>query len=143
MIRKHEFKYGLFIISMLGGFILTLAPFLIWNADHFIKSGPFAIQMSYIPSWVFILTIIATVICGLRIKSLKGVYAAISVMLFSVVFIAFVISIINFGLTESVLGDRFDISYFAFALPFLLFSFETSGEKVSSGKTLATYGKGE
>ncbi len=123
MIRKHEFKYGLSIISMLGGFILTLAPFLIWNADHFIESGPFAIQMSYIPSWVFILSIIATVICGLRIKSLRGVYTAISVMLFGVVLIAFVISIVNFGLTESVLGDRFDISYFSFALPFLLFSF--------------------
>jgi hypothetical protein len=132
MIRKHEFKYGVFIISMLAGFFFTLAPFLIWNTDHFIESGPFAIQLSYIPGWVFILSIIASVICGLSIKSLRGVYTAISVMLFGVVFIAFVISIINFGLTESVLGDRFDISYFSFALPFLLISFGTNGESLLS-----------
>jgi len=127
MIRRHRFKYGFFIFSMFAGFILTLAPFLIWNADHFIESGPFAIQLSYIPGWVFFLSIIASVMCGLSIKSLKGIYTAISVTLFGVVLVAFVISIINFGLIESVLGDRFDISYFSFALPFLLISFGTAG----------------
>ncbi len=132
MIRKHEFKYGVFIISMLAGFFFTLAPFLIRNTDHFIESGPFTIQLSYIPGWVFILSIIASVICGLSIKSLKGIYTAISVMLFGVVLIAFVISIVNFGLAESVLGDRFDISYFSFALPFLLISFGTNGESLLS-----------
>ncbi len=107
---------------MLVGLILTLGPFLIWDAKHFVESGPFAIQLSYIPVWVFILSIIASVACGLGIKSLKGIYASISVMLFGVVFIAFVISIVNSGLAESVLGDRFDISYFSFCLPFLLIS---------------------
>ncbi len=142
-IRRDRFRYGFFIVSMLAGFVLTLAPFLIWDAKRFVESGPFVIQLSYIPVWVFILAIIASVACGLGIKSLKGIYTAISVMLFGVVFVAFVISIINFGLTESVLGDRFDISYFSFALPFLLFSFETTGEKASAGKTLGTYGEGE
>lgn len=122
MIRIHRFKYSLFIFSMLAGFILTLAPFLIWDAKHFVESGPFAIQLSYIPVWVFILSIIASVACGLGIKSLKGIYNSISVMLFGIVLIAFVISIVNFGLTESVLGDKFDISYFSFCLPFLLIS---------------------
>ncbi len=139
-IRRDRFRYGLFILSMLAGFILTLAPYLIGDAKHFIESGPFAIQLSYIPVWVFILSVIASVTCGLSIKSLKGIYAAISVMLFGVVFIAFAISIINFGLTESVLGDRFDISYFSFALPFLLFSFETTGGKAPIGKGLAASG---
>ncbi len=128
MIRRRRFKYGLFIFSMLAGFILTLAPFLIWNAGHFIESGPFAIQLSYIPGWVFFLSVIASVICGLSIRSPRGIYTAISVTLFGVVLVAFVISIINFGLTESVLGDRFDISYFSFALPFLLLSLSRSGE---------------
>ena len=132
MIRRDRFKYGAFIFSMLTGFILTLAPFLIWNADHFIESGPFAIQLSYIPGWVFILSIIASVICGLSIRSPRGIYTAISVTLFGVVFVAFVISIINFGLTESVLGDRFDISYFSFAVPFLLISFGTAGKSLST-----------
>ena len=132
MIRKHEFKYGLFIFSMLAGFILTLAPFLIWDAKHFVESGPFAIQLSYIPGWVFILSIIASVACGLSIKSLKGIYTAISVMLFGVVLIAFVISIVNFGLTESVMGDRFDISYFSFAFPFLLISLGMASESFSN-----------
>jgi hypothetical protein len=128
MIRMHRFKYGLFIFSMLAGFVLTLVPFLIWNTKHFVESGPFAIQLSYIPIWVFILSIIASVACGLGIKSLKGIYTSISVILFGVVFIAFVISIVGFGLTESVLGDRFDISYFSFTLPFLLLSLVPSGE---------------
>ncbi len=128
MVRKNRFRYGLFIFSMLAGFILTLAPFLIWDAKHFVESGPFAIQLSYIPVWVFILSIIASVACGLGIKSLKGIYTSISVMLFGVVLIAFVISIVNFGLTESVLGDRFDISYFSFCLPFLLISLTITDE---------------
>lgn len=128
MIREHRFKYGLFIVSMLAGFAITLAPFLIWNADYFIASGPFAIQLSYIPGWVFVISIIASVICGLTIRSLRAIYTSIAIVLFGVVFIAFVISLLNFGLTESVLGDRFDISYFSFALPFLLLSLARSGE---------------
>jgi hypothetical protein len=128
MIREHRFKYGLFILSMLAGFIITLAPFLIWNADYFIGSGPFAIQLSYIPGWVFILSIIASVICGLIVRSFEAVYKSITVTLFGVVFVAFTISTMSFGLTESVLGDRFDISYFSFAMPFLLLSLSRSGE---------------
>ena len=132
MIRMHRFKYSLFIFSMIAGFILTLVPFLIWDAKHFVESGPFAIQLSYIPVWVFILSIIASVACGLGIKSFKGIYNSISVMLFGVVLIAFVISIVNFGLTESVLGDRFDISYFSFAFPFLLISLGMASESYSN-----------
>lgn len=128
MVRENRFRYGLFISSMLAGFILTLAPFLIWDAKHFVESGPFAIQLSYIPVWVFILSIIASIACGLGIKTLKSIYTSISVMLFGIVLIAFVLSIINFGLTESVLGDRFDISYFSFCLPFLLMSLTITGE---------------
>jgi hypothetical protein len=128
MIREHRFKYGLFILSMLAGFVITLAPFLIWNADYFIGSGPFAIQSSYIPGWVFVISIIASVICGLAVRSLRAVYTSITIVLFGVVLVAFVISLANFGLTESVLGDRFDISYFAFAMPFLLLSLAGSGE---------------
>ena len=127
MIRQREMRYHIFLPSMLVGFILTLLPFALWNYDQFMQSGPLAIQSSYIPGWAFILAIVASVVSGVAVRSFRGMYMAVYLTLFGIVLIAFARSVIQFGVVQSVLRDRFDISYFSFCLPFLLVSLMVAG----------------
>jgi len=121
----------IFATAALCGFILTLVPFMAWNWSYFVDSGPFAVQLSYIPSWLLALSVAVSIFCAFRIKSLRVAYLRITAVLFGVVLVAFIISIIKYGWIESVLRDRFDISYFCFTTPFLLLSMNLSPARQS------------
>lgn len=132
LFRYRKIRYSLFIASMLAGFILTLAPFMIWNWGYFISSGPFSIQLSYIPGWLLVLAILSSVACAVTARSWKRTYTSISFILFGVVFVTFIFSALKIGLSASVIHDRFDISYFSFSLPFLLLSLNFPKKRMSS-----------
>lgn len=131
LFRNRPRDPGTFLVSLLVGFLLTLVPFLIWDYGYFVSYGPFAIQLSYVPTWLLILSVVSSLICGQYIKSPKKIYTAIAITLFGVVFVPFIMSIIEHGLKESLQGDRFDISYFCFSTPFLLISLMMPGEKTN------------
>jgi hypothetical protein len=122
LIRQKHTRYYILLPSMLAAFILTLLPFMLWNYGQFMESGPLAIQSSYIPVWAFIMAIVTSLVCGVTVRTIRGVYMAVYLTLFGIISIAFLGSIMEFGAVQSVLGDRFDISYFSFCLPFLLVS---------------------
>jgi hypothetical protein len=123
LLKKKSIKYNLTLgVSIIGGFLLTLVPFICWNRDYFIHYGPFAIQSSYIPGWLLAAVVIVTCWLGLSAKSLRAVYSAISFLLAGIVAVVFFMAVIRVGWHAAVIESRFDISYFCFTIPFLLIS---------------------
>jgi hypothetical protein len=143
LFRSKIIRDGLFYLSMFLGFSLSLVPFLVWDWTKFTNFGPFSIQLSHIPHWTLILAIISSLCCALTLGSLKRIYSSIGFILFGVTFMLFIISVFDFGWYQAVLGDRFDISYFCFALPFLLISLDFSGKEVSQFDGMFANGSGE
>jgi hypothetical protein len=105
---------------LIAGFFLTLLPFLAWNPDYFLAKGPLAIQSSYLPKALILLSIISAFVWGLKNKNFKDFVTAAAIFLFITVAVAFSISVTSVGFYKAVRGDFFDISYFCFTLPFLL-----------------------
>ncbi len=136
--RRQTIKCNLFLPSVVAGFLISLVPLLVWNWECFIGSGPFTIQLSLIPNWLLIPSIISSVCCALTVGSLKRIYSCVAFILFGVTCVAFILSIFDHGWYQAIFGDRFDISYFCFALPFLLISLDLPGkEAISSDRTFA------
>lgn len=123
---RYHIRSVSFYLFMIIGFAVTIVPFLLWNADYFLTYGPFSVQLHYIPSWLLIIALLSSLICAISVKSIRGAHIAIGSILFGVVFIAFLVSIGENGLTASVMKDLFDTGYFAFTLPFLVISFRYS-----------------
>jgi len=120
--RKYRPHWLLFSLMILAGFLITLLPFIIWNSRHFISYGPFTIQMSYLPFWLLILSLVAALFLAWKARSSARAHISAAFILFGVVFIPFLISIFKSGVIYTILNDGFDISYFAFTIPFLLIS---------------------
>jgi len=136
--RRQIIKDGLFFLSIFVGFLLPLIPFLIWDWAHFINFGPFSIQLSYIPNWLLIFSIAASIYCALTIRSLEGIYSSVLFILFGVTCAAFVMTGLDHGWYQTVQRDGFDISYFCFALPFLLISLEFPNKGIASPDSVFT-----
>ena len=113
-----------FTFSMAAGFLITLIPFMVWDKFYFLNNGPFAVQMSYITPWMLILAVAVSILCASIIESEKTLYFAAACTLFGVVLVSFLLMINNTGWHGALIDSDFDISYFAFALPFLLFSLD-------------------
>jgi hypothetical protein len=131
-LKRKVVPHGLFFLSVFAGFFVSLAPFLIWDWSQFIELGPFSRQLSLLPFWLLALFVVSCIYCVLRIGSLRKVYSAVSFFLFAVVLVAFIIKVLDYGWHQAVLGDGFDISYFAFAVPFLLISLDFRGKQDAS-----------
>jgi hypothetical protein len=126
--KKYRFNYIKLSIFIIAGFALTILPFAIWDRNLFGGYGPFAIQIWHIPVWFLVLSIIISAACYFIVKSLKAAYYAISLTLFGVILYPFLIQLLKYGLYRTIIGDYYDISYFCFALPFLLLSFNRADE---------------
>lgn len=130
--KRQIINHGLFFLSMFVGFFLSLVPFLIWDWTYFINSGPFSVQLSYVPNWLLILSIAASVACALTSRSLKRIYSSVSFVLFGVIGAAFILAVFNLSWYKAVLGSGFDIAYFCFALPYLLISLDFAEKRTTS-----------
>ena len=140
LFRKKVVTQGLFYLSVLAGFLVSLLPFVIWDWKQFMSLGPFSKQLSFLPVWLLALSIIVCAYLALKIGSLRGVYFAVSLTLFTVVLAAFLGSILDHGWHQSVLKDGFDISYFAFAVPFLLISLNFRKREILPSKRMFAAG---
>ena len=118
---KNDIKRGIvFTVLLIAGYVATLLPFIIWDYSQFMQFSPFAIQASYVPTWLIIIAFAVSIISGILAKRSKAVYVSIAIILFSVVSIAFLMTVIRIGWNDAIVGSGFDISYFGFALPFLM-----------------------
>jgi len=98
-----------------------LTPFVLWSRGQGAGS-PLLVQVSSIPTPVLAASLCAALLLGLRCRSQDEAQAATGALLCAIVAVAFALFCARLGLTEAMLRSRFDLSYFAFALPFLLLS---------------------
>ncbi len=103
-------------------FLLTLVPFVLWNPAFFFSNGPFSIQIGYLPVWIILLFLGTAAVAGFAVQGLREVIFATGVLLFAIVLTPFLLRVADAGLGATLYTDRFDISYFVFCTPFLLFS---------------------
>jgi hypothetical protein len=140
LFRKKVVTHGLFYLSLVAGFVVSLLPFAIWDWKRFMSLGPLSKQLSFLPIWLSALCIVCCAYLTLKIGSLRGAYSAVSLTLFAVVLAAFSISVLNYGWHQAVLKDGFDISYFAFAVPFLLISLNFRKREILPSKRMFAAG---
>ncbi len=112
----------LIIGNILGALAMTL-PFLYWDRAYFLVEGPFAIQASYASPWTLLPVVLLAFVLTFRVKCLPDVYSSAAIILFLAVFLPFLYNLSLMGWGRVIFGDRFDISYFAFCLPFQILSF--------------------
>lgn len=136
-IYRNDFKkFFVFGIISFFVFLLTLLPFYLWDAEYFITKGPFSVQLLYLPIWAMIVFMIVIVYAGTIISSLREFFFASGIILFLLTLVSFSITIYNFGLTNALFNDYFDISYFIFALPFCILSLEEYKSQENLGRLL-------
>lgn len=134
--RQNIRELVIVILSSLLVFTATLLPFYLTNPPVFIEHGPFAIQLLYLPFWVYPFFGILTLYIGWLISDIQELYFTCGVLLFILVVISFFQSVLLNGFYSSVFNDRFDISYFILPVPFFLFSIKEYSVDRYLGKVL-------
>jgi hypothetical protein len=120
--RGRPFRGAAFSLTVLMTFLITLVPFILWDSGLFLSNGPFSIQLGYLPPWIIVVFLVAAGAAGLLVRDRREMLFASGALLFSIVFIAFLFSVVESGLVATLSRDRFDIAYFVFCTPFLLVS---------------------
>ncbi|MEO0102314.1 MAG: hypothetical protein ABIK81_01265 [candidate division WOR-3 bacterium] len=119
---KGEWRKGLiFLLGLSIGFLSLNLPFLLWDKECFIKEGPFSIQTAYLPNWLLPFLLFFSFL-AIRIWRREDSYPLIAFFLFFIVCVSFLLALINYGFSALLFQSRFDISYFIFPFPFLLYS---------------------
>ena len=103
-------------------FLLTFLPFIIIYPDDFFVMNPFIIQSLFLLplAWIPFLFVIA-IIGGFLCKKKNDVIFYGGLTLFISILINFIYEILQLDFNEAYLNSRFDVSYFIFSFPFLLF----------------------
>lgn len=102
-------------------FILTLAPFILWNPAEFVAAGPFGIQALYLPLPVIVSAPFFLFAAARKSKTISETHFRTGVFLFLLVLISFSIHAAQYGFVASIVRQPFfDISYFIFSAPFFL-----------------------
>ncbi|MCX8009591.1 MAG: hypothetical protein N3A61_00415, partial [Ignavibacteria bacterium] len=123
--RNDLMKFVQFFTITIVTFIITIIPFYFWSPSQFIEKGPFAIQSIYLHPILVVSFLIIAFIVGWKSKSAKNIYFKIALLLFLIVTVSFIQKLFEYSLTAMIFNDRFDIAYFTFPLPFLLFDLDT------------------
>jgi len=123
---RNRLPIGL-IGGILIGFSLVVLPFLLWDPAYFIHHGPHAIQASYASPWIVALIALLALLTAARIRSMARVHTSSALLLLLAVLLPFLQGLSAEGWDGVILSDRFDISYFAFCLPFLVLTIDFDG----------------
>ena len=114
------FKWGLLFVL---GFAITFVPLILMFSQEFFEMNPFIIQSSFLlPTYLLPLLFIIAIIGGLLCKEKEDIFYCCSLVLFAAIFIYFLYHTIINGIKDAYLNSVVDISYFIFAIPFLLFA---------------------
>ncbi len=122
----HTRQISFFKLIIWGGlfaltFGMTFVPFLILWPDEFLRINPFLIQSSVlIPFQYVIVCMILSVCLGFLASSKGDVFFYSALILFAMITVHVAYWIIREGITVGYFNGRGDISYYMFAVPFLL-----------------------
>lgn len=109
-----------FLLALASGFIAINLPFLLWDFDYYLFSGPLAVQAEQLPVVALLAFLIGILIIAFRTKSSQALMPIFVVLLFMMVGSAMALRTIQFGFSKMLWDDQFDISYFCMVLPFLI-----------------------
>ena len=114
----------IFIISSLTTSIIILYIGF-HNANNFseiVKNNPFTVQATRQPLYITLSFVILSVLLSFRIKVKSQYYSFSGLLLFMMIFIFFIISLLNYGIKNVIANSYFDISYFNMCMPFVIVS---------------------
>jgi len=126
-ILRHNFRTLLIYWGVAGLiFIVSLLPFIFWDLEGFLASGPFAIQsqLSYLPNYIVALALLLGVLSGFLVSSLREVFFSAGVIILFTIIVSFGIKIAEFGFYNAFVNDKIDLSYLALVYPLMLLSFD-------------------
>ena len=118
---RQNFKliFYFLAISVLT-FAATLLPFIIWNPELFFSRGPFSIQSIYLHPAMMLIILLIAVYTGWAAANKYELFFGTGLVLFLAVMASMFSTVSVEGLYNSLFGDRFDISYFIFCVPYFL-----------------------
>jgi hypothetical protein len=112
-------------------FLATWVPFLAWDRRDFLQFGPLSIQLSYAPRALVVAAMALALVLGGTARNARDVYRGIVLALAFPVAAVFLYSVATEGWKRVLLEDDFDISYFAFAHTFLIYTVARFGWSAS------------
>ena len=90
--------------------------------SEIVKNNPFTVQATRQPLYITLSFVILSVLLSFRIKVKSQYYSFSGLLLFMMIFIFFIISLLNYGLQNVIANSYFDISYFNMCMPFVIVS---------------------
>ncbi len=120
--RKDWYSFSIVSISTALGFLLTLIPFIIWDWQIFMIYNPITLQASFIPKIYLIIFAIIAFIIGFFSKNTQRLFGYTGLLLFTIISIPFFFSVLNSSIYYAIVENGFDISYFLFSFPFLIYA---------------------
>lgn len=120
LLRK-DVKQGILAgITAAITFILINLPFALWNPDHYLTEGPFAIQGGYISDWMKSVLLVGVLLTGALSKQVSHIIFFGAFTLFTGIAATFVLYFHDFGWTTTIYNNYFDITYLSFTIPCFL-----------------------
>jgi len=99
---------------------MSLIPFVIWNPDLFFLRGPFAVQSLYLHPAFMVIVVLIAVYAGWAAANKFELFYGTGIVLLAAVLISFLTTAADEGFYGAVFGDRFDVSYFIFCIPYFI-----------------------
>jgi hypothetical protein len=124
----------LFLLTFL---LITIISFFIvfknfGSLNNFMRYNPFYLQNSQLPFSLSLFCIFLSISYSFYVKSFNGLIKACTLILLITVLLSLIAKTIEFkGLQNSILNSRFDISYFNFVSPFLIFYITLIYDKIN------------
>lgn len=125
---------ALFLLTFL---LITIISFFIvfknfGSLNNFMRYNPFYLQNSQLPFSLSLFCIFLSISYSFYVKSFNGLIKACTLILLITVLLSLIAKTIEFkGLQNSILNSRFDISYFNFVSPFLIFYITLIYDKIN------------
>ena len=92
------------------------------SLNNFMRFNPFYLQNSQLPFYLSLFCIVLSLIYSFYLKSFKELIKACTLILLLTVILSLIAKTVEFkGFQNSILNSKFDISYFNFVSPFLIF----------------------
>lgn len=115
-------------VSIGVGFAVTLLPFVVWDPTLFAQQNPIALQAGFLPAWALPAILGVMAASGVWIKNIFQYFCLLGHALFLIVFASMLRTAAAVGWAGTIREDGFDISYFLFALPFLIVTLASGSE---------------
>lgn len=126
---KLKFSFGLvFFIALISlPFLITLP-----NSEVLKEHNPFNHQTRFTPIWVQIFFVVLPFILAIKIKKMHQVIFQSLILFTLLLFLSFIIEIIDEGFKTAFYKSYFDISYLTMALPFAILYYVLNTRKLEA-----------